>query len=94
MRAMEKMAKSHDDVPIIDGALAFGEKSWYHYELSECQQDGKATHYVITAAPRLPGVVGKYSFCADERGVVWYDDSGSNTACLAEHWPWKETGSQ
>jgi hypothetical protein len=45
-----------------DGVLASGEKSWYRYELSECQQDGKATHYVITAAPKLPGVVGKYSF--------------------------------
>jgi hypothetical protein len=91
---LERIAESSDGVPIIDSVLASGEKAAYHYELSGCQQHEKAAHYVITAVPTKPGVVGKYPFCADERGVVWYDDSGSNASCLAEHWPWKEVGSR
>jgi len=71
---------------LVDGVLASGTKSGYHFEI-QCPQRGaqKAESFTITAVPTIPGVTGQYALCADQSGEVWYGEDGLVSDCLAMH---------
>jgi hypothetical protein len=76
----------HDlsDADLIDRVLASGTKAAYYFEI-RCllHGTGKATDYTITALTVKAGMTGKYAFCTDQGGDIWYSESGSASNCLA-----------
>lgn len=65
--------------------LVTGTMSGYKFALGNCRADanGVVVHYQATAVPVESRVTGFRSFCVDESGIIWNDESGSATKCLA-----------
>ena len=77
------------DADLIDRVLASGTRAAYYFEL-RCLEHGKgkaATSYTVTALPIVAGTTGKYAFCADQGGDIWYSENGSASDCLAMRKP-------
>jgi hypothetical protein len=69
----------------VDRALASGAKSLYHFEIRCLPSGKKVGGYTITATPVEPGTTGKYAFCSDQSGEIWYSENGLAADCLATH---------
>ena len=65
--------------------LITGTQAGYKFSLVNCGSDANRAraHYQVTAVPVERGTTGFRAFCADESGLIWYDDAGSATNCLA-----------
>jgi hypothetical protein len=63
--------------------LMTGTRAGYKFALTDCNAKGFVGHYQATAVPSEPRVTGVHAFRADEFGVIWYDQEGSATKCLA-----------
>ena len=74
----------------IDRVLAAGEKAGYVFRVYNCKSDsaGKTIGFSATAVP-ANDKLGRYAFCADERGIVWYSSSGSIQECFEKQSPSK-----
>lgn len=71
---------------LVDGVLASGKKNAYRFELRCFQeQNGAVMGYRFVGIPEVPGVTGKFAFCADQSGEIWYSESGSVSECFAKH---------
>lgn len=84
------LEQSSEPVPLagsVDRVLASGTKAGYHFEILCPQGSQSVTGYAITAVPVSPGITGKYAFCADQSGQVWYSENGLALDCLAKHKP-------
>lgn len=73
------------DLPVDDsttGVVRNGRRNEYIIEIIGCGSDSKTTNsrYQIKVRPLLAGMP---AFCADQSGIVKYDDSGSTDRCLA-----------
>jgi hypothetical protein len=84
----ETRAESPNGYGLVDEVLSSGKWSGYLFEI-HCPQGNpqKATQYMITAVPVEPQVSGKYAFCSDQGGEIWYSESGSVTECVAMRKP-------
>jgi hypothetical protein len=72
----------------LDRVLASGTKAGYHFEIQCPQRESqKISHYAIIATPVNPGTTGKYAFCTDQSGQVWYSESGTAVDCLETRKP-------
>lgn len=85
---LEEQSSDRSRVGLVDRILASGTKSGYHFNL-RCAEDRsqKASRYTITATPVTPGTTGRYAFCTDQGGEIWYSQDGSAPDCLAKHKP-------
>jgi len=65
--------------------LLTGTQSGYRFSLANCGSDAnqERVHYQVTAVPIQQDTTGFWAFCTDESGVIWYDQDGSATNCLA-----------
>jgi type IV pilus assembly protein PilA len=75
---------------LLDQELSSAERYGYRFSLQNCEReaDGAAvTKFQITAVPVARNQSGVRAFCADERGVVLVDESGSGDTCLANGSP-------
>ena len=81
LRPPEQMPEAEYD-PL--GFLITRTHSGYKFALGNCHADASEVigHYQATAVPTVPGATGFKAFCTDESGILWYDASGSATACL------------
>ena len=72
------------DLPVDDltGLVRNGRLNEYAIEIIGCGSDSKTANsrYQIKARPLLAGMP---AFCADQSGIVKYDDSASTDKCLA-----------
>jgi len=73
---------------LIDTVLASGDKAGYHYELHGCYTTATASAFSFTAVPIAQGRTGKFAFCANEEGVLWYASGGSTDACFRARTRW------
>jgi hypothetical protein len=73
----------------IDEVLASGDRSGYHYELRGCGAKGTVVAFEVTALPRKVGTTGKFAFCGNQEGVLWYADDGSTDDCLHQRVKWR-----
>jgi hypothetical protein len=76
--------------PSIDGVLAGGQKAGYKFALSDCKfntPNGTVDRYAVNAVP-INAELGKFAFCANEQGVLWYSKNGSVDECLKNKVPW------
>src|SRR5215831_11967422 len=72
------------DQGLVDEVLATGTRAGYHFAIRCLQSRGqKAESFTITAVPVSLGITGKYAFCADQSGEVWYSENGLASDCLA-----------
>jgi|SRR5580692_3887742 hypothetical protein len=64
--------------------LTTGSQYGYKFSLFSCGSDANKArnYYQVTAVPVEHGA-GLRAFCADESGVIWDDEAGSATNCLA-----------
>lgn len=69
---------------LVDSVLASGTRAGYRFEV-RCVQgaDQKVTGYTASAVPVTAGITGRYSFCTDARGLIWYSKIGQAEDCLA-----------
>jgi hypothetical protein len=69
--------------------LLKGKWSGYRFEIRGCTRgnDGRFSHYQVSAIPITPGVTGVRAFCTDDSGNVFYDLNGSAIQCLAAKQP-------
>jgi len=65
--------------------LTTGTSAGYIFALGNCRTDAKGVvvHYEATAVPVEPGKTGFHAFCTDDSGLLWHDENGSATNCLA-----------
>jgi len=77
------------DAGLIDAVLASGEKGAYLYKIEGCSEPGRVSKFNLIAQPTIAGVTGKFVFCANEEGVLWYRES-SQEDCLRARVPWKK----
>lgn len=84
----EQRSEPQSSVSLVDRVLASGTKSSYHFEI-RCSQGGSqgATGYTITARPVELGTTGKYAFCTNQTGEIWYSENVLTTDCLTTHIP-------
>ena len=80
---------SLSDLRDVDSATApasSGRQNEYVFEISGCSTGAKSANsrFQIKARPLLAGMP---AFCADQSGVVKYDDGGSGDKCLADGSP-------
>ncbi len=70
------------------GFLETGTWSGYKFTLDNCHAaaHGLVVHYQATAVPES-SVTGFQAFCVDESGIIWSDEGGSATTCLASRRP-------
>lgn len=61
---------------LIDSVLASGEKAGYHYELNGCDTKATASAFSFTAVPKAQDKTGKFAFCANQEGVLWFANGG------------------
>lgn len=75
---------------LIDRLLGTGKRNGYVFSVYDCKSDsaGKVIGYSLSAVPANHDR-GKYAFCANERGVVWYSSSGSVAECFESQSPSK-----
>lgn len=65
--------------------LVSGVQYGYKFAVASCQADPaqRMIHYQLTAVPVDPGKSGFRAFCTDDSGVIWSDEDGSASNCLA-----------
>lgn len=78
---------------LIDEVLASGNKSGYRYELRGCGTSGTVAAFVVAALPTKAGATGKFAFCGNQEGVLWYADDGSADGCLHQRVRWTKADS-
>jgi hypothetical protein len=84
----EQGSSAASRIASVDGVLASGTKSHYHFEIACAQSESqKTTVYTMTAVSTKPGTTGVYALCTDQDGEIWYSENGSTTDCLARHRP-------
>lgn len=76
---------------LVDAVLASGDKAGYHYELQGCNTTQTSSLFSFTAVPIAQDRTGKFAFCANQEGVLWYADGGSTDECFRAQTRW--TGS-
>ena len=75
----------------IDKVLASGDKAGYHYELHGCNTTATAPNFSFTAVPMVQDKTGKFAFCANQEGVLWYANHGSTEECFRARARWIES---
>jgi hypothetical protein len=72
-----------------DYFLITGMHSGYSFSLVNCRSDAnrERVHYQVIAIPVEHGATGLWAFCTDGSGLIWYDEAGSATNCLASKRP-------
>lgn len=73
---------------LVDKVLASGDKAGYHYELHGCGTTAPASLFSFTAAPIFQDKTGKFAFCANQEGVLWYARDGSTDECFRARATW------
>ena len=73
---------------LVDTVLASGDKAGYHYELHGCNAAGTASVFSFSAVPIAQDRTGKFAFCANEEGVLWYAGNGSTDECFRTRARW------
>ena len=73
---------------LVDTVLASGDKAGYHYELHGCNTTATAAGFSFTAAPIAQDRTGKFAFCANQEGVLWYAGGGSTDECFRARARW------
>jgi hypothetical protein len=73
---------------LVDTVLASGDKAGYHYELHGCNATGTASVFSFTAVPKAQDRTGKFAFCANQEGVLWYASGGSTDECFRARARW------
>lgn len=73
---------------LIDKVLASGDRSGYHYELRDCGTTATVAAFAAVASPTKAGITGKFAFCGNQEGVLWYSDNGSADDCLHRRVRW------
>jgi hypothetical protein len=73
---------------LIDEVLASGDKSGYRYELRGCGATGTVAAFGVAALPIKAGTTGKFAFCGNQEGVLWYADDGSADDCFHHRVKW------
>jgi hypothetical protein len=68
--------------------LASGDKAGYHYELDGCNTTGKTSVFSFSAVPIAQDRTGKFAFCANQEGVLWYAGDGSTEECFRARARW------
>lgn len=51
--------------------------------------NGRVLRYQVTAIPQKLGTTGKYAFCLNEEGIVWYSKDGLATSCMNSRKPYR-----
>ena len=77
---------------LIDQVLASGEKAGYHYGLHGCNTTMTGAVLSFTAVPIVQDKTGKFTFCANQEGVLWYARDGSTNECFRARARWIESG--
>ena len=67
---------------IVDKVWASGEKAGYHYELHGCNTTAPVAAFSLSAVPIIQGKTGKFAFCANQEGMLWYAGSGFAEECF------------
>jgi hypothetical protein len=79
----ERPLKDSDDSPLrfLDTGVLAG----YKFAIGNCSRnpEGVVVHYEVIAFPVAQGTTGFRAFCADDTGVLWYDEAGLGTTCMA-----------
>jgi len=73
---------------LVDTVLASGDKAGYHYELHRCNATGTASVFSFSAVPIGQDRTGKFAFCANQEGVLWYAGNGSTDECFRARARW------
>ncbi len=73
---------------LIDKVTSSGERSGYRYELRDCATTGTVAAFAVVALPTKAGITGKFAFCGNQEGVLWYADGGSADDCLRQQVRW------
>jgi len=73
---------------LVDTVLASGDKAGYHYELHGCNTNGTASVFSFSAVPIAQDRTGKFAFCANQEGVLWYAGDGSTEKCFRARARW------
>ena len=76
---------------LVDRVLASGDKSGYHYELQGCNTTATASVFSFTAVPIAQDKTGKFAFCANQEGVLWYASGGSADECFRARTTWTKS---
>jgi hypothetical protein len=73
---------------LVDTVLASGDKAGYHFELHGCNTAGRVSVFSFTAVPITQDRTGKFAFCANQEGVLWYAGGGSTDECFRARARW------
>src|SRR6266567_4347088 len=73
---------------LIDTVLASGDKAGYHYELHGCNTTRTPSVFSFTAVPIAQDRTGKFAFCVNQEGVLWYAGGGSTDECFRARARW------
>ena len=76
---------------LIDTVLASSDKAGYHYELHGCNTTGTVSAFSFSVVPIAQDRTGKFAFCANQEGMLWYAADGSTDECFRARARW--TGS-
>ena len=75
---------------LIDSVLASGEKAGYHYELNGCDMKATVSAFSFTAVPKVQNKTGKFAFCANQEGVLWFASGGAEQ-CFKARTRWTKS---
>jgi hypothetical protein len=73
---------------LVDTVLGSGDKAGYLYELHGCNTTGTASLFFFTAVPIAQDRTGKFAFCANQEGVLWFAGGGSTDECFRARARW------
>lgn len=73
---------------LVDRVLASGDKAGYHFDLHGCNTNATASVFSFTAVPIAQNRTGKFAFCANQEGAVWYSVRGSTDECFSTRVRW------
>jgi hypothetical protein len=73
---------------LVDTVLASGDKAGYQYELHGCNTSGTASVFSFSAVPIAQDRTGKFAFCANQEGMLWYAGDGSTDECFRSRARW------
>src|SRR5450631_1437222 len=73
---------------LIDKVLVSGDRFGYHYELQGCGTTATVVAFAVVALPTKPEITGKFAFCGNQEGVLWYADNGLAEDCLHQRVRW------
>lgn len=77
--------KSVKEANDLEQLLISGERSGYTFALLNCHpdQNGRVSHYQVTAVPIEPGKTGFRTFCSTEGNVIHYGKGAPIEDCLS-----------